>query len=164
MAFDAYCKIEGIPGESSDKAHAKQIEVLSYDFGAAQAGGASVSRTGGQVGARADIGEFTIKKVVDTSTPNLFKYCASGKHIPSVVVEVCASAGDKHQYMKYTLSDVVISRLKSGGTGNGEGSRPVEDVSFRFGKVELEYTPYDNTGAKQASVKGGYDLAQNAVT
>ena len=33
MAFDAFLKIDGIPGESTDDKHKDWIEVLSFDFG-----------------------------------------------------------------------------------------------------------------------------------
>ena len=161
MAFDAFLKIEGIKGESTDAGHKDQIEVLSYSFSAAQQGGAAVSRTGGGTGGRADLGDFSIVKVLDLSTPNLFKYCASGKHIPSVVLELVSADENPHTYMKYTLSDAIVSSCRPGGSSNGEGTRPLEEISFRFSKIELEYTPFDNTGKAGAAQKAGWDLATN---
>ena len=161
MAFDAFLKIEGIKGESTDSGHKDQIEVLSYSHSVAQQGGASVSRGGGQTGGRADLGDFSIVKVLDLSSPNLFKYCASGKHIPSVMVELVSADENPHVYMKYTLSDVVISSVRPGGSSNGEGTRPLEEVSFRYAKIEQEYTPFDNTGKAGAAIKAGWDLATN---
>lgn len=161
MAFDAFIKIEGIKGESTDAGHKDQIEVLSYSFSAAQQGGAAVSRTGGATGGRADLGDFSIVKVLDLSTPNLFKYCASGKHIPSVVLELVSADENPHTYMKYTLSDALVSSVRPGGSSNGEGTRPLEEVSFRFSKIELEYTPFDNAGKAGAAQKAGWDLSTN---
>jgi len=161
MPFDAFLKIEGIPGESTDSKHKDQIEVLSYSWGASQAGAAQISRTGGHSGARADVQDFQIVKVLDKSSPNLFLFCAGGKHIPSVVLELCSAAGDKHTYMKYTLTDALISAVSPGGSENAEGERPLEQVSFRFAKIELEYTPYDNKGKAQAALKSGWSLETN---
>jgi type VI secretion system secreted protein Hcp len=161
MAFDAFCKIDGIEGESTDDKHKNQIEVLSYSHHLNQAGGASTSRTGGHTGGRPDVGDFSIVKVLDKSTPNLAKFCCDGKPIKSVVLELCSAVGDKHTYMKYTMSDVVVSSVRPGGSSNGEGSRPLEEIAFRFGKIEWEYTPFDNAGKAGAAVKGAYDLAAN---
>ena len=36
MAFDAFLKIDGIPGESADAKHKDWIDVLSYGFGIQQ--------------------------------------------------------------------------------------------------------------------------------
>lgn len=161
MAFDAFLKIEGIKGESTDAGHKDQIEVLSYSHSVTQQGGASVSRGGGQTGGRTDMGDFSIVKVLDLASPNLFKYCASGKHIPSVVMELVSASENPHTYMKYTLSDVVVSSVRPGGSSNGEGTRPLEEISFRYAKLEQEYTPFDNTGKAGAAIKAGWDLSTN---
>ena len=161
MAFDAFLKIEGIPGESTDDKHKDQIEVLSFSWGLSQAAGAAASSHGGHTGQRADIHDFSIVKVLDKSTPNLFKYCASGKHIPSLVLELCSHTDDKHTYMKYTMTDGLVSSLRPGGSGHGEGARPLEEVSFRFSKIELEYTPFDNKGKAAAALKAGWSLETN---
>jgi type VI secretion system secreted protein Hcp len=161
MPFDAFLKVDGIPGESSDSKHKDQIEVLSFSWGASQAGGAQTSRTGGHTGARADVHDFQIVKVLDKSSPNLFLYCVGGKHIPSVVLELCSAAGDKHNYMKYTLTDALITSVRPGGAESGEGERPLEEISFRFSKIELEYTPFDNKGKAQAALKSGWSLETN---
>jgi type VI secretion system secreted protein Hcp len=161
MAFDAFVKIDGIDGESSDDAHKGEIEIISYSLGATQAGGASTSRTGGQTGARADIGEFTITKVLETSTPNLFKFCCSGKHIAKIVISICGASESKQTYMQYTLTDAVVSSHRAIGATSAEGARPLEEVSFRFGTISLAYTPYDNTGKAGAAIKAGWDLGAN---
>jgi type VI secretion system secreted protein Hcp len=161
MPFDAFLKIEGIPGESTDDKHKDQVEVLSYSHNLSQAGGASVSRTTGQTGSRVDIGDFSIVKVLDKSTPNLAVFCCTGKHIPTVVLEICSASEDKLTYMKYTLSDAVVSSIRPGGTSNGEGVRPLEEVGFRFAKIEWEYTPFGNDGKAGAAIKGGWDAAAN---
>ena len=161
MAYAGFCKIEGIEGESTDEKHKNQIEILSFNHHLSQSGGGAASRTGGATGSRVDIGDFTITKLIDKATPNLYKYCASGKHIPSVVVELCTASEEAHTYMKYTMSDVVVSSVRPGGSSNGEGTRPLEEVSFRFAKIELEYTPFDNTGKAGAAQKAGWDLSIN---
>jgi len=163
MAFDGYVKLEGIEGESTDAKHDKQIEILSYSFHVAQSGGASTSRHTGQTGARVDVGDFTFVKVLDKSSPNLFKYCASGKHIPTVVVELCSATENKHTYMKYTMSDVVVSSVRPGGATNADGSRPLEEVALRFGKLELEYTPFGNDGKAGGAVKASWDAEKNVA-
>ncbi len=43
MASDMFLKIDGIPGESTDKAHANEIEVLSFSWGIQQQRSGSAS-------------------------------------------------------------------------------------------------------------------------
>ncbi len=47
MAFDAFLKLDGIPGESTDDKHKDWIELLSYNWGATQMGSATASSSGG---------------------------------------------------------------------------------------------------------------------
>ena len=161
MPFDAFLKIEGIEGESTDDKHKNQIEVLSFSHHLSQAGGSSVSRTTGQTGSRVDLGDFSIVKVLDKATPNLSLFCCTGKHIPSVVLEICSASEDKLTYMKYTLSDAVIASVRPGGSSSSEGVRPLEEISFRYGKIEWEYTPFGNDGKAGAALKAGWDAAAN---
>jgi type VI secretion system secreted protein Hcp len=144
MAFDAFVKIEGIPGESTDDKHKEWIEVLSFEHAIDQPAGADVSRHGGMSGARANIAPFVLRKVIDKATPNLNGFSVSGAHIPKIELEICAAAGDKHTFMKYTLTDAIITGVKMTSGDSREGTRPVEEVSFRFAKIEWEYTPEDD--------------------
>jgi type VI secretion system secreted protein Hcp len=161
MAFSGFVKIDGIDGESTDSGFAGQIEILSFTHKLSQSGGAATSRHGGETGSRVDVGDYSITKVVDKASPNLLKYCANGKHIPSVVVALTAANDSAHTYMKVTMSDAVISSVQHGGGSNDEGTRPTEEVSFRFSKIEWEYTPFDNKGKAGAAVKSGWDLSTN---
>jgi polygalacturonase len=47
MAFDAFLKIDGIPGESTDDKHKDWIEILSYSFDIDQPSSATDSSAGG---------------------------------------------------------------------------------------------------------------------
>ena len=81
MAFDAFIKIEGIPGESTDDAHADWIEVLSYSCGVSQPASGSASSGGGASAERADFQDFSIVKALDKASPKLALACADGTHI-----------------------------------------------------------------------------------
>lgn len=160
MAVDMFCKIEGIEGESTDDKHKNWIEILSYNWGVNQPV-SMASGTGGRTGGRADFQDFSITKVLDKASPNLALHCANGKHIPKVIVELCLASEEKHTFMKYTMEDVVVSSVSPGGAADGGESRPLESVTFNYGKIEWEYTPIDQTGKKGAAVKQGWDLETN---
>lgn len=158
MASDIFCKIDGIAGESTDDKHKGEIELTSFSNGATQASMVSTSAVGGSTGARVDLSDFSVSKLLDSSSPTLFKYCATGKHISSIVISVNGANEDKQTYLTYTLSDVVVASILTGG---GSGVRPTESVSFRYGKVQMTYTPYDADGKKGSDVKAGWDATTN---
>jgi type VI secretion system secreted protein Hcp len=159
MSADMFLKIEGIDGESTDDAHDKWIEVLSYSLGVSQPV-SGVSATGGRTGGRADFQDLTITKTIDNSTPDLNIKCASGEHVPKIELELCLATGDKHTFMKYTLEDCIVTSISPGGSTGGE-TKPLENVSFAYGKIKWEYTPIDHTGAPGSATDRTWNLEKN---
>jgi type VI secretion system secreted protein Hcp len=162
MPFDAFLKVATVPGESTDDKHAEWIEVLSYSWGASQATGGAASASGNNAGQRVDIHDFAVVKQLDKASPKLFLSCATGESIGDVTLELCKAGGDKQKYMSYKMSDVLVASVRPGGTGKGGDALPLEEVSFRFSKIQLEYIPIDKTGKPQGQVPAGWDLARNA--
>ena len=160
MAIDMFMKIEGIDGESTDDKHKNWIELRSFSWGVSQPASVA-SSTGGRTAGRADFKDFTVTKLLDKSSPNIYLYCANGKHIPRVTIEFCLATGDKHTFMKFVMEDVIVSSASPGGQSLDEEHRPLETVTLNYGKIEWEYTPIDHTGKKGAAIKQGWDLETN---
>lgn len=162
MPFDAFLKIATIPGESTDDKHKEWIEVLSYSWGVSQMAGGTTSSTGSHAGQRADFSDFSVVHTLDKASPKLVQACASGEHIADVTLELCKAGGDKQKYMVYKLTDVLISNVRPGGSSRSGDALPLEEVSFNYGKVELEYTVVDAKGKPAGTVPAGWNLAKNA--
>lgn len=159
MAVDMFLKIDGIDGESTDDAHQKWIEVLSFSHGVSQpVSGASA--TGGRTGGRADFQNLSVMKTIDNATPDLNIKCAKGEHIKQVELELCLATGEKHTFMKYTLSDCIVASVRPGGASASE-SKPLEEVSFAYGKIKWEYTPIDNQGKPGSATDRTWNLETN---
>jgi type VI secretion system secreted protein Hcp len=159
MAFDAFLKIDGLPGESTDDKHKDWIEVLSYSWGVSQSASRSASTSGGASSERADFQDFSIVKAMDKASPKLALACAQGKHFKDVALELCRAGGDKLKYMEYKLEEVIVSSASVGGGGGGE---PTESVTFNYGKINWTYTQQkrsDGTGGGQIAAK--WDLTAN---
>src|SRR4051794_30475728 len=92
-----FLSIAGIEGESKDKGHKGDIQLRQASLGGATAA------------ARKKAGEFKIVKVVDKSSPTLFKACATGKHFPKVTISMRKAGKGQQDYLRFTLSNVVIS-------------------------------------------------------
>lgn len=160
MAFDTFLQLDSCPGESTDAKHTAWIEVFSFSHGIAQTGAGSVSSAGGRVAGKVDHQDFHFTKRLDKSSPNLYKFCCLGKHFPKAVIHLCKNTGDKEVFMKYTLEQVLVSSLSTGG-GQGQ-ENPVESVSFQYGKITWEYTPMDpKTGKPGTMVPANWDVLAN---
>jgi type VI secretion system secreted protein Hcp len=164
MAFDAFLKIDGVPGESLDDKHKDWIEILSFSHGISQPASMTASSVGGATAERVNMGDFSIVKFVDKASPKLHEQCCSGKHIKDVTIELCRAGGDKLKYMEVKLEQVIISSVNAGGTSQGSGGFPTESVSFNFGKVKWTYTQQKrDDGSGGGNVAGGWDLIANKV-
>lgn len=160
MAADIYLKIDGIDGESTDADHKKWMEIESYSWGVSQSASSRVSTAGGGTTARADFGDLSIVKMLDSASPLIALACASGKHIKEVILELCRAGGDKRvKYMEYKLEEVIVSAVSVGGGGGG---LPVETVTFNYGKITWTYTKQERAGGGGGGqVPAGWNLIEN---
>ncbi|MEP6651887.1 MAG: type VI secretion system tube protein Hcp [Myxococcales bacterium] len=157
MAVDMFIKIDDIKGESVDSKHAGEIQVLSWNWGMTQSG-TTHNGPGGGAG-QVNVQDLTFTKYVDSSTPNLIKFCCSGKHFAQAVLTV-RKAGDKPlEYMKLTLTELIVSSLSTGGGGGQE--RLTESVSLNFSKFTIDYTPQKADGSGGAAISANWDIAGN---
>jgi len=163
MGIDAFLKIDGIPGESSDDREKNTIEILSFSSGVSQATTISKSSHGGGSSGRADFDDFHIVKALDKSSPKLALACADGTHIKEVVLSLYRSGGDKLKYMEYKLQNCIISSYQpSGSSGAHDESIPLESISFNYGKIQWTYTQQKRgDGSGGGNVSAGWDLEQN---
>ncbi|MBM2852874.1 MAG: type secretion system tube protein Hcp [Candidatus Nitrosotenuis sp.] len=147
-AVDMFIKIKDIPGESSDKNHNKEIDILSLSWSSAM----QSSRDGAAGKASAE--EFSITKYIDKATPKLFESLATGKHIEEATLVVRKAGGNPVEYLKYTLRDIMISSYTTGSSGE---DRPTESISFNYGKIEIEYTEINADGTPGKVTVRGWD-------
>lgn len=163
MAFDAFVKIDGIPGESTDSKHKDWIEILSFHWGVTQLGTARRSEAGAAGSERVTHNDFSFVHHLDKASAKLFLACCDGTHIKNIVVELCRATGDKTKYMDYKLYDNIITSVGPGGASGDAGSVPLEEVKINYGKIELTYTATDHqTGKPAGDIKAGWDLVKNA--
>lgn len=163
MSFDAFMQIQGIKGDSTDEKHKDWIEIQQFNHRVYQATGGAASAQGAHAGGRADHADFDIIKKLDSSSPNLFMHCCSGRHIPEIVIEICRALGEKTTFMKYTLKDVIVSNVAPAGSTEGNDVIPLENVSLRYGEIHQEYTPTDPQGGGKtgASIQAAWSTREN---
>lgn len=96
MAYDIFLKIDGIDGESMDDKHKNEIEVLSWRWNIHQE---STMHAGSGLGSgKVSVTNLDFDHYIDRASPNLFKYCASGKHIPQAILVMRKAGGNPLEY------------------------------------------------------------------
>ncbi len=184
---DYFLKVDGIDGESKDDKYKKFIEVHHFEWHEANKGTSAAGGGGGS--GKVKMGDLVVLKQADVSSPKLMKACATGQHIPKVMLAVRKAGGSQQEYYKITLSDVVVSGHYTLGVGDPEfqygfeygitgndgtnGSVnwemlpadvtpvPMEQVTFNFSKIEYEYRVQDSKGNVGGPTKAGWDLKAN---
>jgi type VI secretion system secreted protein Hcp len=152
---DYFLKIDGIEGESTDAKHKGEIQLLSFSWGASNATPVATARA--RAG-RTTVSAFSFQAVTSKASPKLFMDCATGKHHPSAVVTARRAGEVGLEFIKLTLSDVLVSSYQTSGA---EGSLPVDSASLSFARISYSYTPQNADGSAGAAVAGSWDLRSN---
>jgi type VI secretion system secreted protein Hcp len=158
MAFDAFIKIEGIPGEALDEQHKDWIEVTGYSFGTHQGTSATASSAGGASSGRTTVSDFTFTKNLDKSSCKLIEISCAGDHLKEVVLTLHRAGGEKQKYFEITLEEVIISSYSQ----HANDGVPTESLSLNYGRIKTIYTQQKRTdGAGGGNVAGGWDRISN---
>jgi type VI secretion system secreted protein Hcp len=158
MAFDVFLKIDGIKGESTDARHRDEIEPESFSWGVSQQGTTSAGGGGGS--GKAIFQDLHVVMKVSQASPPLFLACVQGRHIKTAIL-TCRKAGGREQqdFLRYTLSDVLVSSYQT--NGEAEDGVPVDQVSFKYAQLKIEYRPQKADGSLGAPVTAGWNLKTN---
>lgn len=138
MAFDAFLKLDGINGESTDKNHLGWIEIDSFSWGVENS--SSVGPSGGGAG-KPSASDFNFLAPTSKASPKIMLACATGQHLSSAMLS-CRKAGGPNQveFLKITLTDCLISSYQTGGAGGGDETVPEDSTSIAFQKIDFLYT------------------------
>ncbi len=157
-AVDYFLKIDGIEGESADHKHKAEIDLDSWSWGEHNSGNMAVGGGGGA--GKVSMQDFHFVMRANKATPKLMLACAGGDHIKSAIL-TCRKAGkDQQEFLKITMSDLMVSSYQSGGSAHGDVI-PLDQVSLNFSKIEYEYKEQKADGTLGGAVKAGWDLKLN---
>jgi len=162
MAVDMFLKIaDGKPkGESRDKVHKGEIDVLAWSWGVSNSGSAHVG--GGMGAGKANVQDLSLTKYIDKSSPDLLAACCKGTHYPTAVLVVRKAGGTPLEYITIEMTEVLITSVSTGGSGGED--RLTENVTLNFAKVKVDYKEQLATGATGDTPSMIFDIAANSET
>ena len=157
-AVDMFIKIGDIDGEARDKDHKGEIDVLSWSWGMSQSGSA---HTGGGGGAgKVNVQDLSFTKYVDKATPQIYQSLATGEHIRDVKLNVSDDKySGKEPYLTYTLKNVIITSVSTGGSGGED--RLTENVTLNFEEIKVTYQAFDNKKKSGSPVEFEWNFRTN---
>jgi type VI secretion system secreted protein Hcp len=156
MSHDYYLQIDGVKGESTDKAHPDTIEIESFSWGASNPGSHG---TGGGGGAgKVTMQDMNFTAIVSRARPELMLACATGSHYKKATLYVRKQGDGQKDYYTVTLEDLLVSSFSDQGSN---GPLPVSNFSLNFAKIKFEYRPQRDDGSLEPAKTSGWDLKQN---
>jgi len=157
MAVDMFLKLNGVDGEAKDKAHGKEIDILSWSWGMSNSG--SAHQGGGAGSGKVNVQDLSVTKYIDSSSAPLMLSCCNGAHFDTAVLTV-RKAGEKPvEYVTIQLQEVLITSVETGGSGGQD--RLTESVTLNFAKVKMEYLPQEAKGGKGTMIPFSWNIAAN---
>jgi type VI secretion system secreted protein Hcp len=159
MAVDMFLKLDGVNGESKDKTHPKDIDVLSWSWGMSNSGSAHAG--GGAGTGKVNVQDVSLTKYIDSSSPKIMLSCCDGTHFATAVLTVRKAGGESPvEYVKIKMEEVLITSVTTGGTGGED--RLTENVGLNFAKVNVEYVPQTDKGAPGKMIPFAWNIAENS--
>ncbi len=149
FAADAFLKLEGVDGESTDDKHKGEIEVDTLQLNALHGEVQRASRGAGAGAGKITFNPFSITRKVDKSSPVLFQHCATGQHIPRAILSMRKAGGTQQEYLVVTLHDVTLSSYRTVGSGESK----TESFLVNAASATIDYVPTPRAGA------GGQNVA-----
>lgn len=148
----AFVKYDGIDGESKDTNHDAWIDVLNVDWGIHKPGGGATGQSRRR--GAAVVEDLTLTMEYEKSSPKLQEKCLKGEVIPKLELEMTATyGGSRATYLKYELTNVMITSFQTNASGNDEAGPPTVVVGNNFEEIKVTYTEYDDTGSSQGNVE-----------
>jgi len=156
-ANDYFLQIDGIPGESTDRAHPKWIDIESFSWGLKLA----TSGTGGAGIGKATFSDLAWVQHVDVSTPKWFLAVATGKYIPTVTLDVAkVTTGRSDSFFQ-----MIFTHTQGSGMNVSGGTDLLESASMTSGEtVKLRYRAQDAKGGFGPWVEGSFNIKENSPT
>ena len=149
----AFLKVGGVNGDSQAAGHRTWFELASFDQGPyrwTKKGGTRnyLPRESGSEGS----GKLTLTRTARMPSEEIYQAATKGTYYGSVTVDVPVRTGMGDRYIRWTLSDVVVTGLN---VERAHGSRglPIEQITLSYQRIEWELPESSKNDAVQKSEK-----------
>jgi len=149
---DMFLSVKGqkaglIKGEAQDLKHANEIQVVSWSWG--MQGKPSLAGANSPSG-RVSIRELKIVKTIDSASTALMAALRTNEMITKAVLTVRKAGSKPLEYLKITIENGRVTALSIDAGDGPTGTEVVEQVSFSFNKIMVDYIPQGKDGQSGA--------------
>lgn len=141
-----------IKGDSTLSLHPNTIECDSFSLNTTNSGAGII------------FGDLVITKKLDKSSPLLFLNSAQSTSIPSAILYGSKPVGTSGNIADCYVIKLTNARISSVSQSySTSGDLPTESLTFRYDKIEIDYTAYNTQGQAQTPVVFKWDLTTNST-
>src|SRR5436190_8581883 len=140
-ATDMFLKLGNIKGESLDKAHKDEIDVLAWSWGLST--GTGTTKKG--VVPPPCVQDLSFTKYIDRASPDVILAGVSGALIPTARLTMRRAGETPLEFLRFDMTNVTVSSYSTGGSGGED--RLTENVTLRFDTLNGVYRQQTSTGA-----------------
>ena len=130
-----------IKGESADKKHVGEIDILGWSWGMSASHSVPTRGTG-----RATMNELHVQKSADSATVALMKALRHNELVKKAELTVRKAGKTQHEYLKITLENGRITNMDIATVTDEAVPSVVEKWSFSFQRINVEYVPQGPDG------------------
>lgn len=159
MAVDIFLTLQDIKGETQDSVFQEDggMDVLAWSWNGSQSGTTHMGSGSGS--GKANFGDLSITKYIDSASTALLQYMTLGKHIPEGTLTVRKAGGEQHDYIIFVMTDIIVTSVSTGGSGGED--RLTENVTLNFAEFSYQYNEQNVEGEVEEGTPFGYDIAGN---
>ena len=156
MGYMTYLRMDGLAGDCTEEAHRGWLVVDSFSQ--------SLSNQGQAHGV--NLGDLSIAKFVDRSTPLIARATAEGRVFDDVRLELCRTDGSRARFMEIRLSQVRVNMHSLSGGPQADVRTPYESINLSYEKIEWFYYPtaFEPSPEGSAEVRAGWSSPSARAT
>ncbi len=152
MSIDCHLKLEGVKGESTHAKHKEEIVLSTWTWGVSNS---SDAQGGGMAVGKGKAQDLAFSKKFDSSSANISKYCAAGKHFKEAKLSMSLAGGKQEDFLVITLKEVFINSHQVSASTGGE---VMDTVSLSYSDIEYAYKPQKADGTQGGEIKFGWNV------
>lgn len=150
-----YLQIEGIEGDATQENHKNWMDIAAINWRVNRNMNTLAGAAANREASEPSISEITLTKISDSSSTKLFQEACSGRTGKRATIHLVSTGNPGQTYIEYTLQNTLIAAYNVGSSGD----RPTETITLNFTKMEVKYTPYDDSNNPKSPMIASYDLA-----
>jgi type VI secretion system secreted protein Hcp len=158
----AYLRIANpeVKGESQDSLHKDWIDIFGNSF---QESNVVVLGGGGGAGAgKVSFSDITVVKEMDSSSPKFMLTCARGDRYGEVLIQgMMPGANSDKKCYEIKMTHAFVTGVAPRMVYRGDSFVIMEEVKFRFARIDWTYYPYDESGRQTPPVTAYWEIDTN---